>query len=116
MNKAEEFYEAGVVLEGDSPSASVELLVLAGIAAADVVCCVRLGMHSSSESHREAVALLEKAEPHVEKHLGTLLGLKSKVAYTHLPPSTDDCKKASRTAENLVEAARRIAKPPKSKE
>jgi hypothetical protein len=45
-----------------------------------------------------------------------LLGLKSKVAYTHHPPSTDDWKKASRAAENLIEAARRIAKPPKSKE
>jgi hypothetical protein len=116
MKKAEEFYEAGVLLEGDSPNASVELLVLAGIAAADVVCCLRLGKHSTSENHHEAVALLEEAQPDVAKHLRTLLSLKSKVAYTHHPPSKDDCKKANRAAENLVEAARRIAKPPKSKD
>jgi len=112
MRKADEFYEAGVVLEGELPSASVEMFVLAGIAAADVVCCTQLGKHSNSENHNDAIALLKEAESGVANYLGTLLRLKSKVAYTHNPPSADDRKKASRAAEKLVEAARRIARPP----
>lgn len=55
--------------------------------------------------------LLETAEHSVARNLRTLLGMKSKVAYTHQSVSSDDLKKASRAASNLVETARRIAKP-----
>jgi hypothetical protein len=44
-----------------------------------------------------------------QKHLRTLLNLKSKVAYTHQSATSAELKKSGRAAEALVEAARRIA-------
>lgn len=106
LKKATEFHDTAVLVE-DAPDAAVNLFVLAGIAAADVICCSRIGMYSTGESHNEAVALLEKAEPEAANYLRLLLGLKSKVAYTHQSVTADDHKKASRAASNLLEAARR---------
>lgn len=37
--------------------------VLAGIAAADAICCLRLGERARGESHQEAVAFLARAVP-----------------------------------------------------
>jgi hypothetical protein len=111
LKKAKEFYTAAVLVENATPNASVDLFVDAGIAAADVICCSRLGVYAAGENHNEAVALLEKAERSAAKYLRTLLNLKSKVAYTHQSVTKDERKKASRAAENLVEAASRIAKP-----
>lgn len=111
LNKATEFHDAAVLIEDAAPNASVDLLIDAGIAAADVICCARLGVYATGESHSAAVALLAKAEPGVAKHLRTLLGLKSKVAYTHQPVTAGDRTKASRAASHLVEAARRVTKP-----
>jgi hypothetical protein len=90
LNGATEFHDAAVLVENAAPNAAVDLFVDAGIAAADVICCSRLGVYAAGESHAEAVVLLEKAEPGVAKHLRSLLGLKSKVAYTHQPVTTGD--------------------------
>ena len=111
LNKATEFHHAAVLVEDVAPNASVDLFVDAGIAAADVICCSRLGVYAAGENHTEAIALLETAEPGLARHFGALLKLKSKVAYTHQSVTRDNRKKASRAAANLVEAARRIAKP-----
>ena len=62
LAKAVEFFDAAVHLEADMPNAAGDLLVDAGIAASDVICCVRLGVHSSSSTHSEAVSLLERAD------------------------------------------------------
>ncbi|MGH3677205.1 MAG: hypothetical protein ACRDU5_15980 [Mycobacterium sp.] len=109
LKKANEFHEGAVVIADDLPNAAVDLLVDAGIAAADVICCARLGVHATGENHYEAAALLKQAEGNMEKYLRTLLNLKTKVAYTHQPATIDERKKASRAAEALVEAARRIS-------
>lgn len=85
------------------------LLVNAGIAAADAICGVRLGKYAVGENHNLAVALLGQAEPGVEKHLRTLLNVKSKVAYTHQSATSNERKRSRRAAEALVETARRIA-------
>jgi hypothetical protein len=53
--------------------------VLAGIAAADAVCCSALGRRSRSQNHRDAVALVRQvfpAGPAAARHLERLLGLK----------------------------------------
>lgn len=110
LKKATEFHDSAVLLE-DAPDAAVNLFVLAGIAAADVICCARIGVYSAAENHNEAIALLEKAEPNMAKYLRALLNVKSKVAYTHHSVAPDDHKKASRAASNLLEAARRASKP-----
>lgn len=109
LNKATQFLDAAIIIDDEMPDASMSLLVNAGIAAADVICGARLGKYAAGENHNEAVALLGKADPGVEKHLRTLLNVKSKVAYTHQSATSDERKKSRRAAEALVEAARRIA-------
>ncbi len=116
LSKATEFHDAATLIEDDAPNAAVDLYVDAGIAAADVMCCRKLGEYSASENHNEAIALLEKAQPDVANYLRALLNMKSKVAYTHQSVSSDDRKKAGRAASKLVEAARRAAKPASSEE
>ncbi|OBY30914.1 hypothetical protein [Mycolicibacter kumamotonensis] len=112
LKKATEFLDTALLVAGQKPDAATNLFVLAGIAAADVICCARLGRYAVGENHNEAAALLKQADPTVEKHLRTLLGVKTKAAYTHLTPTTDERKKAKRAAEALAEAARRTWLPP----
>jgi hypothetical protein len=111
ISKAREFYEAAVLIEDATPNASVDLFIDAGIAAADVICCLRLNLHATGDNHNEAVLLPQKAEPAVAKYLRTLLNLKSKVAYTHQPVTAGEQKRAGRAAEKLVETAVRMTKP-----
>lgn len=42
------------------------------------------------------------------KHLRTLLTMKTKAGYSHTVASADECKRARRAAEALVETARRV--------
>ncbi|EYT61986.1 hypothetical protein H483_0111800 [Dietzia sp. UCD-THP] len=106
MSKASEFLDAADHLGEEMPNAAGDLYVDAGIAASDVMCCVRLGLHSNTGNHSEAVALLKRADSGSERHLNTLLNLKNKVAYTHQDLTVAELKKMSRAAEHLVEAAR----------
>lgn len=107
LKKATEFLDTALLNEDHAPDAATNLFVLAGIAAADVMCCARLGHYAIGENHNEAAELLKKADPCLEKHLRTLLGMKTKVAYTHQTPTPRERKRARRAAEALVEAARR---------
>ncbi len=91
---------------GQLRDAVVTLHVHAGIAAADVICCARLGLHATGDNHAEAVALLKKAGATSHRHLATLLGLKTKAGYSHTPASTADVKTAARAAAQLVDEAR----------
>jgi hypothetical protein len=71
---------------GDAPNNSyVNLLVLAGVAASDVICCARLDKHSSGESHQEALALLKQAGPELAPALKTLLLLHAYAQLTAHP-------------------------------
>jgi hypothetical protein len=107
LSEAIEFLDAAESLEDDKPNAAGDLFVDAGIAASDVLCCVRLGIHSSGGSHAEAANLLSKADKGSERHLSTLLSLKNKAAYTHQSLSAAERKKMNRAASHLVEAAKR---------
>lgn len=111
LAKAEGFLQAAedVSLLDDSGQlrdAVVTLYVHAGIAAFDVICCARLGLHATGDNHAEAVALLKKADASSHRHLATLLGLKTKAGYSHTPASAADVKKAAKAAAQLVEDAR----------
>ncbi len=55
MSKANEFFAAADHLGEELPNAAGDLYVDAGIAASDVICCVRLGTHSNTGNHHEAV-------------------------------------------------------------
>lgn len=109
LSKANEFFDAADHLGEEMPNAAGDLYVDAGIAASDVICCVRLGVHSNTGNHSEAVALLKKADGGSERHLSTLLNLKNKAAYTHQDLSSAELKKMNRAAEHLVETAKRMA-------
>lgn len=58
MSKANEFFDAADHLGEEMPNAAGDLYVDAGIAASDVICCVRLGVHSNTGNHNEAVGCL----------------------------------------------------------
>jgi hypothetical protein len=88
--------------------AYVTLLVHAGIAAADVICCARLGEYAQGSSHNEAVALLKKADPDSARHLETLLKMKTRAGYGHTPASPDDLKRAQRAGDALLKTARAL--------
>jgi len=108
LSKANEFFELANLGEDTHPNAAGDLYIDAGIAASDVICCVRLGVHSNTGNHNEAVALLKKADSGSERHLSTLLNLKSKAAYTHQDLSSAELKKMNRAADHLVETAKRM--------
>ena len=60
LAKARQFLEAVELVEAladedDLLDAMVTLCVHAGIAAADVICCARLGEHATGQNHTEAV-------------------------------------------------------------
>lgn len=67
MTKAKQFVEAAETVESladdakDVADAYVTLCVHAGIAAADVIGCKRLGEHPRGEDHTAAVALVCRA-------------------------------------------------------
>lgn len=106
LHKAREFLDAA--RKADDPEyadATVTLLVHAGIAAADVLCCVVLGEYAQGESHADAIALLERVSQPLAKDLRLLLSLKSSAAYSARPTSGDEVKRATRAASRLVEAA-----------
>lgn len=106
MSKANEFFAAAERLGEERPNAAGDLYVDAGIAASDVICCIRLGVHSNTGSHSEAVAMLKRADGGSERHLNVLLNLKNKAAYTHQHLTAVELKKMNRAAEHLVEAAK----------
>jgi hypothetical protein len=113
MAKADQFYLAAetiaATIEGqDIADAYVTLCVHAGIAAADVICCARLGEHAQGDDHQQAVALLTKADRPNAKYLKVLLDLKTRSGYSATPTSKTDQKRAGRAAGALVSAARAI--------
>jgi hypothetical protein len=114
LRKAAEFLDAATLIadhadgEAAAPDAFVTLCIQAGIAAADVICCARLGEHAQGQDHNEAVALLSQADSESAKHLRVLLGMKTKAGYSHTGISAADAKRAGRAADALVETARRV--------
>jgi hypothetical protein len=92
-------------LDGDV-NGYTSLYVLAGIAAADVICCARLGEHSQSENHADSVRLMRAADPDLAASLQRLLSGKSADAYGAAAVSATRAKEVRAAAERLVEAAR----------
>ena len=91
--------------EQDVLDACITLWVHAGIAAADVLCCKRLGEHAQGDNHNEAVGLLARVDGDRAKGLSVLLTLKTPASYGAGRSSADDGKRARRAADRLVDAA-----------
>lgn len=96
---------ATVIDDQEIADAFVALCVHAGIAAADVICCARLGMLHSGESHNEAVALLGSVDKPAARQLKALLDMKTRSGYSPVLTSAADQKRAGRAAASLVAAA-----------
>lgn len=85
--------------------AFVTLCVHAGIAAADVICCAKLGVYHVGDNHNEAVALLASVDKSASKHLNGLLDMKTRSGYSPVLTSAADQKRAGRAAAALVAIA-----------
>jgi hypothetical protein len=110
LAKARQFHRAAellkdVVSEGDVVDARVTLCIHAGIAAADAICCLKLGEHSAGEDHGAAVTLLANADKVSARYLKTLLALKTQAGYGANPVSRTDQARAERAAAALLRAA-----------
>jgi hypothetical protein len=108
LAKAEAFLDNGELLADDedrrNPSAT--LFVDTGIAAADVLCCERLGAHAHGQDHNDAVELLARVDASMAKHLGTLLTRKSRISYSDRVLPISEFRKVQRAATTLVQAAK----------
>lgn len=111
LAKAEQFMEVAEMArdlvdeDTDVSDAIVTLYVHAGIAAADVICCHKLGAHAQGQSHAEAVELLKKVDAKAAGHLRRLLSMKTKAGYGAHRVSATNVTSARRSAEALLSAA-----------
>ena len=115
MRKAEQFADAAETIrefadhEADIGDAYVTLLIHAGIAAADVICCEALGEHAHGESHTDAVELLRRVRPDGSDlgiALGSLLGAKTRAGYSYQPVDQETRVRSARAVEKLLRDAR----------
>jgi hypothetical protein len=103
---------AGLVLSererDEHLNVSAGLAVLAGIAASDSICCVRLWSRHRGDDHRSAADLLRRATPdgpELATTLLRLLDLKDEAHYGVLVVSARKARDAHRWATRLVERA-----------
>lgn len=88
---------------------TASLAVLAGIAACDAICCIRLGRYHRGDDHRQAAELLQIATPdgrELAVRLTRLLGLKDTAHYGASLVSQPESKQALCWATQLVDRAR----------
>ena len=89
-----------------SHNVAVGNAILAGIAASDALCCLRLGRRSRSQDHRAAVSLLGQIDSKLAQDLEKLLQLKDNAHYGDSFVNSRQLTTAIRAAQGLVEAAR----------
>ena len=94
--------------DGPTRSAAVSNAVLAAIAAADGICCTRLGRHSSDTNDDQVLVLLRhcgKVGEDAAKTIQALLALKSKAQYQETDPTAGETKQALRAMEKVLRLA-----------
>lgn len=85
--------------------------VLAGIAASDAICCVRLGKRHRGQDHHGALALLRTVRPNgssLAADLSAVLTLKDPSHYGETFIGDAKLKTTMRAATRLIEAAEAI--------
>ena len=104
---AAEFMRAAPQLDNDGyhPDVVVTLAAHAAIAAADVICSVRLGKHSADGNHDAAVGLLREHDPKLANDLDIVLRRKQRAGYSDTDLTDADTKAVLRSTEHLLEAA-----------
>ena len=109
LAKAHGFLAAADAVEHE-PDARMVLLVMAGIAATDAICCASLGRRSAGSDHRDAVTELEWVPlqgDQLARALRTLLGSKHAASYTEASVGPAEVTGADRAARRLVDGATR---------
>lgn len=112
LSKAEQFERAAqeiLVLAEDAETvgdAYVTLAVHAGVAAADVICCVELGEYARGSDHRDAVSLLREARAELAPSLEVLLVMKPRAGYDSEHVTASQRRQAERAMKKLMNAAR----------
>lgn len=94
--------------EPDVGDAYVTLCVHAGIAAADAICCLRLGYHVASTDRPQAVTELSRVRPdggQLGGALRVLLGMQSRAGSAAEAANTGQRERARKRAEQLFTAA-----------
>lgn len=98
---------------GENESAALSVAagdaVLAGIAAADVLCIIHLGIRSSSTKHADAVGLLREFDTKAAVDLAILIRDKSQAHYGVSPIDIDTATRMLRSMERLVAQANAAA-------
>ncbi len=82
--------------------------VLAGIAAADALCCHHLRMRSADGDHGRSVDLLAEIDGQAAARLRKLLAMKTRAQYDVAAVAQRDAKSARRLAGELVQLAETV--------
>jgi len=106
LNKAHQYFavaqHAAAAHKHDAAAANA---VLAGIAAADTICCLRLSRHSTSTRHDDAADLLATVDRVSSTALRRLLAVRYKAQYDHRPVTSTEAAQAIRRSRQLLDAA-----------
>lgn len=114
LAKARQFLQAAELVldftddEAGVGDAYVTLCVHAGIAAADVICCVELGTYTLGDNHEQAKEHLARVKPDgadLARALGRLLSVKTRAGYQYQPVTAAIRTRAGRAANQLMRGA-----------
>lgn len=116
--QARNFLDTAELITGEdddlaTPGTVAALAVLAGIAAADALCCMNLGRRCRGQDHREATRLVEQVEPDgraLSRALARLLEIKDGAHYGTVYSTPARAEAAIRHATTLTMAAEAAAR------
>lgn len=89
----------------DNADVAASDAVLAGIAAADALCCHHLRMRSADGDHARSVELLVRIDRDAAAQLRKLLAMKTRAQYDVASIPVRDARAAHRLASHLVALA-----------
>ena len=113
LAQAKKFVEVATMCLDDASdewtaSAAAALAVLAGIAASDAVCCIKLKERSRGQNHHDAEKLLQTISPNgrnMSQNLTKLINEKDNAHYGTLIVGQTKAKSMVRWANSLIQAA-----------
>ena len=117
LKRAEEcLYAARISFEAEKWDGCVINAIHCGIAAADAVCVVNLGLRNASENHNDTLQLLARAGSGDEisaavRHLSSLLSIKTDAEYGSKLQLYPAAEAALKHAERLLNFSRDKVKP-----
>jgi hypothetical protein len=112
LKQAESYlYYAELALDDKEYDPAAGNAVIAAIAAADALCCMKLGKRSADDDHQAALALVAKVDKSAAEALGKALGVKHRAHYDHLTATGSAAKATVRAASKLVTVARTALSP-----